>query len=300
MIGPMLATICTITGACTEETSPYPRVSEDAYESRLPFFDPGRNSGAFRITREHQDSKSTYREFVFRGALGQLVPGTMEIPITESSGAVPLILLLHYWTGSQLNWWKDGNRFSTGEMRKALLDAGYAVLALDAPMHGKRQHQTDFIDLDSDESYFSLNEVVFLSVKDCRRILDYVDCEHKKLKIDRDRYGVLGYSMGGVSAFCLLAVEPRIKFAVTCVPPLVFEEYGSTKPVDYTWGVKGKPILLLMGKEDDETFYKVPEATVTYKAYIESPYSKLIWYDSSHQLPSKYVTDAINWLRHQK
>lgn len=297
MTGALVATLAAISLTVAQAPMPYSRISEEAFQSRMLFFSPGENPDYLRITRESISAKTVYREFVFRGALGRLVPGAIEIPTQAQENPVPLVILFHYWTGGQHIWWEEGNDYHTGEMRKALLDAGFAVVAIDAPMHGNRRYETDFLDLDTPESYYSLNEIVLLSVKDCRRLLNYFDNNHKELNIDGNRYGVLGYSMGGVSAFCLQAVDPRVKFGVTCVPPLIYSEYGSTKPVDYTWGIKGKPLLMLLGKKDDPEYYKEAEVNSTYKAYIETPESKLVWYDASHQLPKEYIADVISWLK---
>jgi pimeloyl-ACP methyl ester carboxylesterase len=69
--------------------------------------------------------------------------------LTLCAGAVaqtpyPRVLLLHGWSGSKEAWYVDGNNHSGGEMRKALLGAGYAVMALDASTHGERNAEIDY------------------------------------------------------------------------------------------------------------------------------------------------------------
>ncbi|MDZ4857779.1 MAG: alpha/beta fold hydrolase [Candidatus Hydrogenedentes bacterium] len=286
--------------AFAQETGPYPRITEEAYKARLPFFDYNKDIPLeARIVREWDEDKTLRQKFVFRGAQGFLVPGFIEFPKAAPKPA-PLMLLLHGWSGGKDDWWEDGNYVSGGELRKALLDAGYAVLALDAPAHGERSNEIDYMhvnkfeDPDAPEklAYFTFTEIALQTVKDYRRALDYIA---ERGDADMARIGILGYSMGGMDAFYLLCVEPRIKMAITCVPPMRALDYGPTAPIDFTWGVKDKTILMLMGTNDD--FYEVPRMNATYEAYIKSPNSKLIWYDRDHKLTEIYVPEALAWVK---
>ena len=82
-------------------------------------------------------------KIVFRGAQGFLVPGYLEIP-KACQRPCPVVLLLHGWSGSKENWYEDDNIISGGVMRKALLQEGYAALALDAATHGERSNEIDY------------------------------------------------------------------------------------------------------------------------------------------------------------
>lgn len=73
-------------------------------------------------------------------------------------------------------------------------------------------------------------------VKDYRRALDFV---FERSLVDTNGVGLVGYSMGGMDSFYLLSVEPRIKVAVACVPPLLSIGYGPASPVDYS-GASGR------------------------------------------------------------
>lgn len=283
-----------------QDAAPYPRISEEAYKARLPFFEYNRDLPLeARVVRDWDGEESLRQKFVFRGAQGFLVPGYIEFPKSVGKPA-PLVMLLHGWSGGKEDWWEDGNYISGGDMRKALLRAGYAVLALDAPAHGERSNEIDYLHVNPYEdpsappkvNYFTFTEIAVQTVKDYRRALDYAA---QRGDVDMARIGVLGYSMGGMDSFYLLSVEPRIKMAVTCVPPMRSLDYGPTAPIDFTWGVKGKPLLMLMGKTD--SFYEVPAMNASYASYIESPQSKLIWYDRDHKLTEIYVPDALAWVQ---
>jgi predicted esterase len=112
---------------------------------------------------------------------------------------------------------------------------------------------------------------------------------------DFKRIGLVGYSMGGMDAFYLLSVESRIKVAVACVPPLLNASYGPASPVDYSWGIGKTPFLMLMGRKDE--MGELARVEASYHQYIESPNTKLVWYESGHKLPAGYVQDAMAWFK---
>lgn len=112
------------------EAKPYPRISEEAFKARLSFFDYDKAVPLEgRVVRQWDQENSVRRKIVLRGAQGFLMPGQVELP---KSGAkpYPLVLLLHGWSGSKEDWWKDDSYISGGLMRKALLDSGYVPDAM--------------------------------------------------------------------------------------------------------------------------------------------------------------------------
>lgn len=283
-----------------QETSPYPRISEEGFKARLPFLGYEKSIPLEARVVQEWDSPETLRQkIVFRGVQGFLVPGFLEFP-KSAAKPMPLVLLLHGWSGGKDNWYEDGNYSNGGEMRKALIGAGYAVLALDAAAHGERSNEIDYQHVNPFEdpqapprrNYFTFSEIMVQTVRDYRRALDYLE---QRGEVDMKRIGLVGYSMGAMDSFLLLSVEPRIKMAVACVPPLTGAGFTPTEPIDYTWGVKGKPFLMLMGRKDGA--YDPVRAEASYHAYIEGPDTKLIWYDQEHRLTGVYVPDAIEWVK---
>jgi dienelactone hydrolase len=286
--------------AGAQEAAPYPRISEEGFKARLPFF--GYDASIpleARIVQDWDKDDTLRQKIVFRGAQGFLVPGFLEFP-KKAQKPYPLVLLLHGWSGNKTNWWEDENIISGGVMRKALLEAGYAVLALDAATHGERSNEIDYQHVNAfndpkappRKNYFTFAEISIQTVKDYRRALDYMA---EREEVDMKRIGLVGYSMGGMDSFYLLSVEPRIKMAVACVPPLLTEGYGPASPIDYSWGIGDKPFLMLMGRKDD--LYDPAKAEASYHAYIERPTTKLIWYDQGHGLTGIYVPDALAWVK---
>ncbi len=286
--------------ATAQDAQPYPRVSKEAFEARLPFFDVDTSIPLEgRIVREWDEDATLRQKFVFRGAQGFLVPGLIEIPKTDAK-PYPLVLLLHGWSGGKDNWWEDSNFVNGGLMRKALLNAGYAIMALDAATHGERSNEIDYQDVNHYEdpkapdkrNYFTFAEIAIQTTKDYRRGLDYIT---QRDDIDPERIGLLGYSMGGMDSFYLVSVEPRIKVVVACVPPLLNDSYNPASPIDYTWGIGDTPFLMLMGSQD--TMNDVANVNASYAAYIKGPNTNLIWYDQGHKLTEVYIPDALAWIQ---
>ncbi len=297
----LLVVLCGFSSsASTNDSGPYPRISQEAFKARLPFFDYDKSIPLEgRIVRQWNQGSTLRQKIVFRGAQGLLVPGYIEFP-KAAAKPFPLILLLHGWSGGKEDWYKDDNYINGGIMRKALIAEGYGILALDAATHGERSNEIDYQDVNPyDDSkaptrrnYFTYSEISIQTVKDYRRALDFMA---ERSGADTNRIGLVGYSMGGMDSFYLLSVEPRIKAAVACVPPLLSIGYGPASPIDYSWGIGQTPFLMLMGRQDGMGVAAKVEAS--YHEYIEGPNTKLIWYDKGHKLGDIYVPDALAWIK---
>jgi len=290
--------------AVSQQATPYARITEEAFKARLPFFDYDKSIPLEgRVVMQQKEESGTRQKIVFRGAQGFLVPGYLEFPKDgwkAGTNPPPLVLCLHGWSGSKEDWYKDTNYISGGLMRKALLGAGYAILALDAATHGERSHEIDYQSVNAFDdkkaparrNYFTYAEIAIQTVKDYRRALDFLA---ERGDVDTNLVGLVGYSMGGMDSFYLLSVEPRIRVAVACVPPLLSIGYGPASPVDYSWGIGKTPFLMLMGRKDEMGDPAKVEAS--YHQYIEGPNTKLIWYDRGHRLGEIYLPDALSWIK---
>jgi len=285
--------------AVAQQPTPYPRVSKEAFLARLAFFgiDPAIPLEG-RVVERKDRPASVREKIVFRGAQGFLVPGYLEFP-KAGTKPYPLVLLLHGWSGSKDVWYVENNIYHGALMRRALLKAGYAILALDAATHGERSNMIDYQEVNPyndpnappRRNFFTFAEISIQTVKDYQRALDYLQ---QRGDIDMRRIGLVGYSMGGMDAFYLLSVEPRIKVAVACVPPLFNAGYGPASPIDYTWGIGQTLFLMLMGRQD--TLGDPGKVEASFRAYLKGPNSKLIWFNSEHKLPAAYVPDALAWV----
>ena len=191
------------------------------------------------------------------------------------------------------------SKFTGNLISKELLSSGISVLALDARFYRKEKNDT-----------FSLNMqelpwMFFESIIDYRRAIDYLET---RPKIDINKLGVIGYSIGGVITFALSAVETRIKVAAACVTPNlqrllmsqnhwnkeVKNQLMGVNPYNFARFIKNIPFLMLMGRFD--SYCTVEEANRLYHL-VESSHKKIILYNRGHLLPINYVSDAVKWLK---
>lgn len=250
-----------------------------------------------RVVQREEVGGATRDKVVFRGARSFMVPGYLQIP-PGGQGPYPCVVLMHGWSGGKRNWWEDGGYIHGGEVRKALLAAGYAVFALDAQGHGDRIAENDYhvVNLFEEpgapprKNYFTLRDVITQTLLDYRRGLDYLATRGD---IDMNRVGAMGYSMGGFHAVSLTAVEPRIKAAVACVVPVTWREDPILDPANYLRSIGTRPFFMIQGSTDE--LCNGEQSRELYK-HVEGPNTRLEILESGHKLPGDYVGIAVPWL----
>ena len=281
----------------SQETAP-PVLGEEAHKVllRMYDYDPAIPLEARIVERDESGSPVRFK-IVFRGARGVMVPGYLQLPSTGKA-PYPCVLLMHGWSGSAEHWWEDGGYLSGGNVRKALLKAGCAVLALDAQAHGDRIAENDYhvVNLYNDpnapprKNYFTLRDIITQTLLDYRRGLDYLDTRDD---IDMDRIGIVGYSMGGFHSVALTAVDARINASVGCVVPVAWREDPILDPANYMRSIGKRPFMMVQGKKD--SLCNEAQSNELY-AYLEHEETRLLLYDSEHRLPVDYVAVPIPWL----
>lgn len=277
------------------------RLGEEASQAVFAFYDYDRTIPLEARVVERVDKDDLPREkIVFRGAQGFLVPGYLQLP-ANAAMPCPCVLLLHGWSGSKENWWQEGNYVSGGQLRTALLAAGFAVFTLDAQCHGDRISQNDFAPVNhfADPSsgdpprkgYFTLPEIYVQTTRDYRRAIDYLAT---RSEIDRQRIGVIGYSMGGTQTFALTGVEPRVKAAVAVAAPAERSRYSPVAPQNFVRAIGPRPFLTIIGRSDD----LCPLAhAVALQALLTGPAKDQVLFDAGHKLPPDYVPHAVAWMK---
>jgi dienelactone hydrolase len=277
------------------------RLGEEASRAVAQFYEYDASIPLEARVVEKVEKDDSFREkIVFRGPQGFLVPAYLQFP---SSGAAPYpcVLLLHGWSGSKENWWQDGNYISGGNARKALLTAGFAVLALDVQCHGDRIAQNDFapanhyVDPSAGSNprkgYFSLAEIYVQTTRDYRRAIDYLET---RPDIDKSRIGVVGYSMGGTQTFLLTGVEPRIKAAVAVAAPADKSKWSLVAPQNFVRGIGERPFLTIMGRADPMC---PVEHAQQLQSMIDTKTKDQVFFDAGHKLPADYVPHAVGWIK---
>jgi dienelactone hydrolase len=253
-----------------------------------------------RIVEKIEKDGLLREKIVFRGAQGFLVAGYLQFP-EHGAGPFPCVLLLHGWSGSKESWWQDGNYISGGNVRRELLAAGFAVLALDAQCHGDRIAENDFAPVNHyvDKSaadkprkgYFTLVDIYIQSTRDYRRAIDYLET---RPEIDKSRIGVVGYSMGGTQTFLLTGVEPRVKVAVAVAAPAEKSKWSLVAPQNFVRAVGGRPFLSIMGRSDPMC---PVEHALARQSLFDGKTNNQLLFDAGHRLPLDYVPHAVGWIK---
>jgi len=291
-----LAPDATIAGVLTVE-----RLGEEASHAVAQFYEYDASIPLEARTVEKIKKDDADREkIIFRGPQGFLVPVYLQFP-PSGAAPYPCVLLLHGWSGSKENWWQDDNYISGGKVRKSLLAAGFAVLALDAQCHGDRIAQNDFEPVNhyvdpsagsnQRKGYFTLTEIYMQTTRDYRRAIDYLET---RPEIDKARIGVIGYSMGGTQTFLLTGVEPRIKAAVAVAAPAEKSKWSLVAPQNFVRGIGERPFLTIMGRAD--TMCPVEHAQQL-QSLIDSKTKDQVFFDAGHKLPADYVPHAVEWIK---
>jgi dienelactone hydrolase len=249
-----------------------------------------------RIVERLEEGETRRDKIVFRGVRSFWVPGLLETP--PGDGPHPCVLLLHGWSWSKECWYDDDNYVSGGNLRRALLEAGFAIFALDAQIHGDRIAENDYAVTniwpgegeETQMNFFTLPEICEQTVRDYRRGLDYLQT---RPEIDMERIGAIGYSMGAWQIFPLSACEPRVKVSVATALPTEIDLYDPVSPWNYAAGIT-QPFLIQLGRQDESSPKESGEQLC---ALISSSVKQLLWYDGDHSLPVAYVPDAVTWFR---
>lgn len=239
-------------------------------------------------------------KIVFRGVQGELVPGYLQLP-NRGTAPFPCVLLMHGWSGSKENWWVDDNYISGGNVRKALIEQGYAIVALDAQAHGDRISVNDFAPVNhfqesekgptQRKGYLTQREIYIQTTRDYRRAIDYLVT---RPEIDPRRIGIFGYSMGGAQAYLLCGVEPRIKCAVSCCAPRDVEKSSPIAPQNLLPGMGDRPFLTIMGRTDE--LCPIEHAQFIH-SLNPSKSKEMIVLEAGHKFPHDFVPLAIDWIR---
>ncbi len=246
-----------------------------------------------RMVERLEEPEYVKEKIVFSGVRDSRVPGYLAIP---KNGTIPhpCVLLLHGIGGSKESWWQD-NSISGKQLTEQLLASGFAVLSLDAEYHGERLINNDYespvVFTFEKEWLMRTRDMVVQSVIEHRRAIDYIST---RTEIDSSKIGMIGYSMGGMMAFNLTAVEPRIKTSVACVMPVLKEAYSAMAVYNFAPYIKGRPFLMLVGRTD-EFNYTVEEAQQLHDL-ITSTTKDLVFYESGHLLPGEWIIRAIEWM----
>lgn len=262
-----------------------------AYDKRLPLM-------AQEEILEETDTfvKSHVKYFSVHG---RFVPAILSLP-KEAEPPHPAVIFQHGLGGHKES--EGMINHGTGELVKA----GYAVISIDAAMHGERKtalsrdkHEAVLINYP-----YVMREVFVQTVIDVRRAVDYLQ---ERGDIDKDRIYYIGISMGSIQGVLATAVEKRISGLVTVVGGGNFAECNPLykampskkdlldimEPTNFVKEISPRPILMLNGEKDP----LVPPACARALFEAAGEPKEQIFFDSGHSLPPEEGMEAIiNWL----
>ena len=225
----------------------------------------------------------------FTGPSGKPVSGVFLRP--KADGVYPCALVLHGLTNNK--------EIALKMFSARLIKNGVAILALDAPEHGKEQPKN--------KSYWNkqvIQVAVHEGVRNYRSALDWLT---QRQDIDPARIGALGYSLGSISSVILGAVDNRVSAFSLCVGGDPFRVVAQVQPTAqrealfavcpslFVSHLAGRPILFQNGKTD---VVIVQPAALLLQNAAQAP-KTVAWYNGGHDLPEAVRTRAVDWISKQ-
>ena len=247
------------------------------------------------IVEDIQNDTRRRVEFTYTTFDNQVVPARLEVPLSVEKP--PVIILMHGLTQSRNQWWRedDGPYSFPSRHREALVQAGFAVLAIDARAHGDRMTATDF---ENPATYLenwyidAVRKLVAETAIDARGAIDAVE---EIGAVDVDRIGLAGFSLGAFSGYLASAVDPRIDASLMMALPLVPVSEGQnasfTSPFAYAPGFEGKALGLIAATEDSLYTREAVETLVAGLPIVPQVY----WIESGHDLPADTAEISVTF-----
>jgi dienelactone hydrolase len=286
-----------------EPAKPVRPIGNEGFSVLAQLFDYDRDDLDTRIISSVETDGWKREKFTFTGWHQRRIPGLLVIP-KGNSARYPLVMLLHGFNGSKSDWFEPMNPDEPNVvpgarlLSAALVTAGFAVLALDLEYHGERAGEADYVSppaLIRDRPNAASDMVVHSTI-DYRRVLEYVE---RRVDLDEDRVGALGFSLGGHMTFILAAVESRVRVAVAWGTPGILGPLPPLMSVfNFAPRVKNQPFLILQGRSDP--FVTAEQGRELFRA-LPSATKDFLFYEGEHQLRTEDVPVAVAWLqRHLK
>jgi len=221
---------------------------------------------------------------------GARVNGTLAMPAAGTAG-VRLAIAIHPMGSDQTIWWSEANPIFAGRLTEHLRRNGYAVLALDARLHGERKLENlgprellGFAHGDNPRPY---TRMIADSVRDYRLAMLWAK---QQTDFESDSVLILGYSMGAQIGLLLASVESCVRSVLAMVPPYVGRLLSPVAPRHHVGGIDSAQVLLLVARDDA---YATGDQNRQLFDAIASPTKDVQFFDSGHVLPEAYLIAAF-------
>jgi predicted esterase len=214
------------------------------------------------------------------------VPAILLLP--DRAGEAGAALLLHGYTSHK--------EMMSDSIGRALMDVGIASLAVDLPMHGERsaggRGRSSIQPLELMRNWK-------LALAECAIGLRYLAARRE---IDRERLGIVGYSLGSFLGVTVAARERAVRAVVLAAGgdlptdmPLSGMVRAVIDPVASVRALDGTPLLMVHGKRDRTV---TPEQARRLFEAAREP-KEIRWWDAGHHLPAAAIGEAAAWLSDQ-
>ncbi|GAA4418322.1 hypothetical protein GCM10023187_51650 [Nibrella viscosa] len=251
---------------------------------------------AVNVVSKQNLPDGTQEKIIFAGQNNTFVPAYLALPKTGTA-PFPIVFLVDGITGSKDRWFQDNNWPKGIQVVKALLQSGFAVMALDAVYHGERTAESNYSGVPNPFQYpYTARRMFVQTAVEYRQALDYVST---RADIDSTRIGMLGLSMGGVVSFILTSIDPRIKTAIAgltpihqLVEPQVKEQFVVFAPSTFAGSIRANSFLMFMGTRD--VYYTMDEARQLYDR-IPLKQKEFMEYNTNHTPPVEYIQLVKDW-----
>jgi predicted esterase len=214
------------------------------------------------------------------------IPAILQLPLrNEEAPPVPGALLLHGYASEKA--------LLADTAGKALLARGVASLAIDLPLHGERASGLQSF---SRQNPLAMLELWKLALDECATALHYLSA---RPEIDRQRLGLMGYSMGAFLGVIAAAQHREVRALVLAAggdlpDSTVFGNLVrmAADPITAVRQLNGRPLLMVNGRFD-----RTVTADQAERLYAAASQPKeLRWFQTGHRLPADAVEFAAKWL----
>jgi len=217
-------------------------------------------------------------------------------------GLLPTVIYYHGWHSS-----KESKKFQA----MTIASFGYQVIVPDALHHGDR----DVIDHDNPKNFERyLWQIILQSVNESKKFIEIIINDHEA---DSTRIGVMGSSMGTITAGGVFVENPELKCLVGLNGTFAWQEaikkndlptsLRNIELIEYYDPmyngdkIKERPILILHGKND--TSVPIDSQRLFFEEmlpmYIGNPQKlELIEYSNvNHRITTGMIESAITWFK---
>jgi dienelactone hydrolase len=223
-------------------------------------------------------------ELEFRGADNVPIPALLQLP--SRGETAPAALLLHGLTSR-----KEVLAHTVGT---TLLLYGVATLAIDLPLHGRRD---DPRAADSLRNPLKMVAHWRQALAEARLAVAYLVA---RPEVDSTRLGIVGYSLGAQIAVATAAKEKRIRTVVLAAggdlpdgTPFTTMARALADPLKSVRAIAGRPLLMVHGRNDRTV--RPDQAQRLFDAAGEP--KEIRWLEAGHYLPTEAVDGAALWLK---